>query len=108
MIDDDDGNETDSVWSVKDDAAVEVHSDSEIKVGKRLALTNMDWDALTAVDILALFTSFCKGDMFISRVEIYPSLFGLEQMKKDSLYGPPKEILDVAPSKGKKKKALAK
>ena len=26
--------------------------------------------------------------MIISKVEIYPSLYGLEQMKKDTLYGP--------------------
>lgn len=64
---------------------------------------------MTAVDILALFSSFCKGDMFISKVEIYPSLFGLEQMKKDSLYGPPKEILDVeAPKKKSNKKSKGK
>lgn len=59
-------------------------------VGKRLALTNMDWDNVRAVDILHLFNSFCKGDMFIAKVEIYPSLYGMEQMKNDSLYGPPK------------------
>ena len=28
----------------------------------------------------------------IFKVEIYPSLFGLERMKKDSMFGPPKEI----------------
>jgi hypothetical protein len=38
----------------------------------------MDWDNLTAVDILALFTSMCKGDMVVTKVEIYPSLFGIE------------------------------
>lgn len=67
----------DSVWSAQDEAE-EVQDEADVQVGKRLALTNMDWDALNAVDILALFTSFCKGDMFIKRVEIYPSLFGLE------------------------------
>lgn len=59
----------------------------------------MDWDSLNAVDILSLFTSLCKGDMFIEKVEIFPSLFGLEQMKKDSLYGPPKELFDAIPAK---------
>jgi hypothetical protein len=29
-------------------------------------------------------------------------------MKKDSLYGPPKEVLDVAPSKTKKKPKIEK
>lgn len=53
--------------------------DSEVVIGKRLALTNMDWDNLTAIDILSIFNSLCKGgDMFIRKVEIYPSLFGLE------------------------------
>ena len=63
----------------------------------------MDWDNVTAVDLLALFTSLCKGEMFITKVEIYPSLFGLEQMKKDTIYGPPKEILESLKFKKKKK-----
>jgi hypothetical protein len=63
-------------------------------IGKRLALTNMDWDHINAVDILALFNSFCKGDMIVEKVEIYPSLYGLEQMKNDTLYGPPKQLFD--------------
>ena len=52
----------------------------------------MDWDNLSAVDILALFNSFCKGDMMVIKVEIYPSLLGLERMKNDALYGPSSEI----------------
>lgn len=55
----------------------------------------MDWDNLNATDILAIFSSLCKGgDMFVTKVEIYPSLFGLEQMKKDSIYGPPKDLFE--------------
>ena len=42
--------------------------------------------------------------MLVAKVEIYPSLFGLERMKNDSLYGPPKEMLDQAEIKLKKKK----
>ena len=30
--------------------------------------------------------------MLIKKVEILPSLYGIEQMKKDSLHGPSKEI----------------
>jgi len=30
--------------------------------------------------------------MFISKVQIYPSLYGMEQMKKDQLYGPPQDL----------------
>ena len=52
----------------------------------------MDWDNISALDLLALFSSLSKGDLVVYKVEIYPSLFGLEKMKNDSLMGPPKEI----------------
>ena len=32
--------------------------------------------------------------MQIEKVLIYPSLYGIEQMKKDALYGPPKELFE--------------
>jgi hypothetical protein len=35
--------------------------EDEVQIGRRLALTNMDWDNITAVDILAIFTSLCRG-----------------------------------------------
>ena len=105
MLAEDESNSTDSIWSddanqgmaLDDDGQVDAAQEVEetqVQVGKRLALTNMDWDNMTAMDILALFSSLCKGEMFVSKVEIYPSLFGLEQMKRDSLYGPPKEVIE--------------
>jgi hypothetical protein len=30
----------------------------------------------------------------VHKVEIFPSLYGLERMKNDTMYGPPKEIFD--------------
>lgn len=78
---------------------------SELKVGKRLAVTNMDWDSLSAVDLLALFSSLCKGgEMIVRKVQIYPSLYGLEQMKNDSLYGPPKDLFDDEAEQNPRKK----
>jgi hypothetical protein len=65
---------------------------NEEGIGKRLALNKMDWDNISALDLLALFSSLSKGDVVVYKVEIYPSLFGLEKMKHDSLMGPPKEI----------------
>lgn len=62
----------------------------------------MDWDNINAVDILAIFNSLCKGDMVVLKVDIYPSLYGIEQMEKDTLYGPPKELFDKV-NKNKKK-----
>ena len=63
-----------------------------LDVGKRLAVMDLDWDNLTAQDIFAIFNSFCKGEMLIEKVSIFPSLYGIQQMKNDSIYGPPKEL----------------
>lgn len=67
----------------------------------------MDWDITSAADILAIFQSLCRsGEHIVTKVEIYPSLLGLEAMKKDSLCGPPTEIFqkDYKPRKYIKKK----
>ena len=63
-------------------------------------MTNLDWDSISAVDLLALFNSLCtqsSASMRIDKVEIYPSQFGIEQMRNDSLYGPPKEMFKKKP-----------
>jgi len=54
----------------------------------------MDWDSISATDLYALFSGLCTGEKFVKKVEIYPSLFGIEKMKEDAMYGPPKEIFD--------------
>lgn len=61
-------------------------------IGNRLALNKMDWDNVSALDLMAVFNSLAQGDVVVHKVEIYPSLFGLDRMKNDSLMGPPKEI----------------
>ena len=64
--------------------------------GKRIAVKKLDWDSISAVDLLALFQSFCtKAGSSIEKVEIYPSQFGKEQMERDIMYGPPKEMFKV-------------
>ena len=93
-----------NLWS---DDNQDGHTPDDATPGLRLALTNMDWDNLNATDILALFSSLCKGDMIVKKVEIYPSLFGLEQMKKDTLYGPPKDLFLEGEAKKPKKKRRA-
>lgn len=80
-------------------------------IGCRIALNKMDWDSVSALDLLALLRSLCSGEQVIKKVEILPSLFGLEQMKKDGLFGPPKEIFEdqeVAKKKLLTKKSLFK
>jgi hypothetical protein len=78
----------------------------EENLGKRIALNKMDWDVVSATDLFALFSSLCTGDKIIKKVDIYPSLFGIEKMKEDNMYGPPKEIFDpgeVKPKRHRKK-----
>ena len=80
------------MWSLDEEEQDVKEADAaEVEVGKRIAVTNLDWDSIGAVDLYALFNSFCVGrqdKMQIEKVEIYPSLFGIEQMKNDLLYGP--------------------
>ena len=66
-----------------------------------MTVTNLDWDAINAKDIFVLFTSFCANNKghCVEKVEIYPSLFGIEQMKNDIMYGPPKEVFGGADEK---------
>lgn len=91
-------DEISGVWSdlsEPDDNAV---PKEDVKVGRRLAVTNLDWDSISAVDLLVLFSSFCQshgGGASIEKVEIFPSQFGIEQMKNDTTYGPPKEMFSA-------------
>lgn len=63
------------------------------------AVVNLDWDNVRAVDLMATFASFVPKGGSIKSVKIYPSEFGKEQMQKEEIEGPPKELF-----KSKKKK----
>jgi hypothetical protein len=84
----------------------------EVKYGEeessRLAVQNLDWDHVGAQDLFFLFSSFCKGEMMVSKVEIHMSEFGKERMEHDSLYGPPKAIFSNDDVSSNKKKILIK
>lgn len=41
-------------------------------------MNKMDWDVVSAIDILALFSSLCTGEKIVEKVEIFPSLYGIE------------------------------
>ena len=58
----------------------------------RLALVNMDWDKIKAVDILKVLGGFKPDTGIIKRVTIYPSEFGKERLALEETEGPPKEI----------------
>ena len=86
------------VWSEPEEPKDESKPQADVKVGKRIAVTNLDWDTINATDLLVLFSSFVRAQNkggSIVKVQIYPSLFGIEQMKKERVEGPPKEMFSA-------------
>lgn len=62
------------------------------EVTSRLAVVNLDWDHIRAVDLMAVAQSFCPPDGIIEEVAVYPSEFGRERMEREEFEGPPKEL----------------
>jgi hypothetical protein len=71
-------------------------------ITKRIAVVNLDWDNIKAVDLMTLFSSFVPQGGRIEKVLIYPSEFGKERMKREEVEGPPKEIFKKAAKDGGK------
>ena len=55
---------------------------------KRLAVVNLDWDRVRAVDLHSLLQSFLSGAGSVTRVSIFPSEFGMKMMAQDEQFGP--------------------
>ncbi|XP_015176229.1 PREDICTED: ESF1 homolog [Polistes dominula] len=68
----------------------ELDKDAETtdEITRRLAVCNMNWDRIRAVDLMVLFHSFLPSGGIIHSVTIYPSEFGLERMKEEEIKGP--------------------
>ena len=96
------------VWSLESEKQDEAAVDTEKAVGKRIAVKQLDWDSINATDLFALFQSFCKGSMSIKKVEVHPSKFGKENMERDILYGPPKEMFERKVGRKPSRKAVRK
>ncbi|KAG9439062.1 hypothetical protein H6P81_019227 [Aristolochia fimbriata] len=93
-------SETSSSTSSDEDEDVEgLYSDADLPSEKehvplieqetrRLAIVNMDWSHVKAVDLYVLLSSFLpKGGQLLS-VAIYPSEFGLQRMEYEAIHGP--------------------
>ncbi|ODV70088.1 hypothetical protein HYPBUDRAFT_103358 [Hyphopichia burtonii NRRL Y-1933] len=104
-----DEDSDDSSSSDSDSSEDEFEEDSEIELEESkpeegdpshsFAVVNMDWDNLRAVDLMATFSSFIPTGGSIKSVTIFPSEYGKEQMQREEIEGPPKELF-----KSKKKK----
>lgn len=62
------------------------------EVSSRIAVVNLDWDNIRAVDLMAVAASFCPPEGKIEDVTVYPSEFGREAMEREDMEGPPKEL----------------
>jgi hypothetical protein len=74
---------------------IQTRQEADVPMGEissRLAVVNLDWDNIRAVDLMAAFLSFKPPQGRILKVAIYPSEFGRERMEREEMEGPPKEI----------------
>jgi hypothetical protein len=62
------------------------------EVTSRIAVVNLDWDNIRAVDLMAVFSSFLRGAGRVEKVAVYRSEFGKERMEREEMEGPPREI----------------
>jgi hypothetical protein len=103
-------SEEDEDEEEEDDEAVEIE-EAEIpeeqgngvpmgEISARIAVVNLDWDNIRAVDLMAVAASFAPPEGRILSVAVYPSEFGRERMEREEMEGPPKEIFRGSKAKG--------
>ncbi|KAJ9561743.1 hypothetical protein OSB04_006903 [Centaurea solstitialis] len=54
----------------------------------RLAVVNLDWNQVQAVDLFVVLSSFLPKSGQIVSVSVYPSEFGLKRMEEEAVRGP--------------------
>ncbi|XP_004524898.1 ESF1 homolog [Ceratitis capitata] len=73
----------DHVWGELDQEAETTEESTN-----RLAVCNMDWDRIRAVDLMVLFSSFLPPGGSVLSIKIYPSEYGKERMREEDVHGP--------------------
>ncbi|XP_031476702.1 pre-rRNA-processing protein ESF1 [Nymphaea colorata] len=80
--------------SSDDDVSDDIEDEPEEQVTmveeatRRIAMVNMDWDQIKAVDLYVLMSSFLPESGQLVSVAIYPSEFGLKSMEEEAVHGP--------------------
>lgn len=88
----DESDSEEEVEEEESDIELEEEKPEEGDPTPSFAVVNMDWDNIRAVDLMATFVSFVPKGGSIKSVTIYPSEYGKEQMQKEEVEGPPKEL----------------
>ncbi|CAN4078687.1 unnamed protein product [Withania somnifera] len=87
--DSDSDDEVDEVSSEEEDTFLQKEDVPEIdKETKRLAVVNMDWGRVKAVDLYMLLSSFLPSGGQIISIAVYPSDFGIKRMEEEAFRGP--------------------
>ncbi|KAL9245628.1 hypothetical protein vseg_019254 [Gypsophila vaccaria] len=87
--DTDDDDDVDDEDVSADDASVEVENVPVIEnETHRLAVVNMDWSQVKAVDLFVMLSSCLPKGGQIKSVAVYPSEFGLKRMEEEAIRGP--------------------
>lgn len=82
-------DEADDADMTEGDASDEVENVPLIeKETHRLAVVNMDWSQVKAVDLFVMLGSFLPKGGQIKSVAVYPSEFGLQRMQEEAVRGP--------------------
>lgn len=64
------------------------------EVTSRIAVVNMDWDHIRAIDLMAVFQSFVPPGGKVNKISVYQSDFGTERLAREEAEGP--EFRDIA------------
>lgn len=68
---------------------------------KSIAVVNLDWDNVRAVDLMATFSSFVPSRGRIESVTIFPSEYGKMRMAQEDIQGPAPELFATNNTKKK-------